>query len=216
MSIAERAWRLLGLSAVPLLAAAGCTTLLAFGERMNDDPQTHVIRVADERGITVLDATRRVPFDPGGKGRGTARAPGPDTVRIAIPLEVRAGADSVVLDGCALQKFAAPPDSVALAPGLIHDDPELRLVFPHERVVPAGERRIVTVHLEKAQFDWTRETVGIRIDERAVSLGGGVACDPLGITGDSIQHYRLRLIDAEPIGPGLAAGLLAVLALVIL
>jgi len=211
-----RRWKALAVAVgAGVMLSGACTTLVVVGERHRDSADPGVIRVAEERGFgDTLDVRLSPPVRP---VRRIPTPQQPPRVRIGVPLEVRAGADSVVLTGCALRPFRLRPFSGPDFPldSLVRD-PDLLLVPVGDSVVRPGERRLVVVRLVKAASDPETEAFGIRIDERRAMLDSLGPCPPLSSAGDSIQHIAFRRREVEPLGPMVGAGVLVLFSLVVL
>jgi hypothetical protein len=188
--------------------------MMVVGDRHRDSRPAGIVRVAEERGFSESLSD----WHPGWDKLPAASFVG-EPVRIQVPLEIRARADPVLLHGCVLQPFRL---GVTADRGFLIDSlsapPGLRIEIPPgaDSVIQPGERRLITVLLTKTSSDPRNEDVGIRIDERSSMLGSTGGCASLVAGGDSIQYYRFRRLEVEPLGPALAGGVIVLLTLVLL
>lgn len=206
---AERRRRLAAL--LILLPAAGCTRwVVAYDPTglppvARLDPGESAVRVADESEIAVLERAGggfRLRGEPEREHHESWLEE--ESVDLEIPLEIQAGEAPFHLVDCALPQ-ALPPEAPQALVALGTTPPTVRLSIPEgeERVVPAGERRVVKVHLTKERlgtgFDPGAPPSGV---EPEAALEGPRACAAAEPWRDALAAWRFSLARFEPAALG--------------
>jgi hypothetical protein len=215
---AERLRAALALSFVGACSAA-CVGSTVMSERRRGDAPTSVIRIADERGISDVTTGRRRTRALADPSRGGAAvnpwsrdAPAGD-IEISIPLDIRAGADTVRIPGCGVQPFRIEPAlrGPVFEPSAARTTLDLAITVPGgDVVIPPGQRRLVNVVLSARGLDPDDASLGIRVDERAGIIQRSGGCPPID-QAFGATYYGLRVIPFEPAGIGVAAALAVLL-----
>lgn len=185
---------------VLLAGTFGCSGSLVVPHRHASSQEAHVLRIAVERGLKDASTDGSTAFE--------------------IPVEVRAGSDTVRLPGCALRAFRLPAGGGArfATDSIVADADIERAVLPApDSVVAPGQHRLVTLRLTTARLGRDSETgrdvgrIGVRVDESAQSIDRTVGCPDIRSLGPGVQHYGLERVETQPFG----LGAIAVAALVI-